>query len=214
MLRAFVNNLVFGNQDPQKLAAGVEEIVRKDIGAPSPLGYRIVDGAGGTATVGSVLVDIGRVLGGGKATPLLFLEFDLPGPRPGTLLVTLARQGVGAYCGTLLFLFRLSKVVGGEVGFEPHKSFGTPEFTGDADAAARLNGAKDLAKKTDRVLRSETDMGSVKVKAPRIFAVAPVDGGSVLTLGTLPRLTSMGMSATTDAKDILEVADLVDHALG
>jgi hypothetical protein len=209
-----VNNLVYGNQDPQKLAAGVEEVVRKDTGSSTPLTYRIVDAAGGSATVGSVLVDVGHALGGGEVTPLLVMELDLPGARPSTLRATLVRQGVGAYCGSLLYLFRLAKPVGGEVGFEAHKSFGTPKFTGDADAAAHLNGAKDLAKKADKVLRSEADMGSVKVKLPRTFSLAPADGGSMLVLGTLPRLTSMGMSATTDAKDVLEIADLVDRALG
>ena len=72
-----MNNLVYGNQDPQKLAAGVEEVVRKDTGSSTPLTYRIVDAAGGSATVGSVLVDVGRALGGGEVTPLLVMELDI-----------------------------------------------------------------------------------------------------------------------------------------
>lgn len=208
-----MNNLVYGNQQPDKLAAGVEEIVRKDTGSPAPLPYRMLDVAGGSATVGSVLVDIGHVLGSGQITPLLTVEIDLPGGRPGTLQAQLLRQGVGAYCGSLVYVFRLAKPVAGEVGFEDHKSFGTPRFTGDAATAGRLNGAKDLAKRADKVLRSEAEMGSVKVKAPRVFRLTPAEGGAVLVLGTLPRLTSMGMSATTDAKEILEIAAAVEAAL-
>ena len=208
-----MNNLVYGNQDPAKLAAGVEEIVRKDVGAPGPLPYRILDAATSSATVGSVLVDIGHALGSGTTTPLLTVELDLPGSIPGTLQAQLIRQGVGAYCGALVFAFRSAKPVAGEVGFEEHKSFGTPKFTGDPATAARLNGVKDLAKRTDKVLRSESDMGSVKVKVPRAFSLTATDGGSLLVLRSLPRLTSMGMGATTDAREVLEVAAAVESAL-
>jgi hypothetical protein len=209
-----LNNLVYGNQDAAKLAAGVEEVVRKDVGSAAPLTFRVLEGGSGSATVGSVLIDVSRAMRGTDVAPLLVIELDLPGALPGAVLAALLRQGVGAVTGSLLYVFRLSRTVGGEVGFEDHKSFGTPKFTGDAAAAARLNGAKDLAKRADKVLRSESEMGSVKVKSPRIFKVVPEGGGSVLLLGTLPRLTSMGMSATTDAKEIIEIAGLVDNALG
>lgn len=208
-----MNNLIFGNQQPDKISASVEEIVRKDTGSSTPVPYRMLDVTGGSATVGSVLVDIGHVLGSGQTTPLLALEFDLPGGRPATLQAQVLRQGVGGYCGSLVFVFRLAKPLAGEVGFEEHKSFGTPKFTGDAAAAARLNGVKDLAKRADKVLRGEAEMGSVKVKVPRVFRLTPAEGGSTLVLGTLPRLTSMGMSATTDAKEILEIAVAVEAAL-
>jgi hypothetical protein len=208
-----LNNLIFGNQQSDKIAASVEEIVRKDVGSPTPLVYRILDATGGSATVGSVLVDIGNLLGSGQTTPLLTVELDIPGGRPATLQAQVIRQGVGGHTGPLVFVFRLAKAAAGEVGFEEHKSFGTPKFTGDPATAARLNGVKDLAKRTDKVLRSEAEMGSVKVKAPRVFRLVPADGGSTLVLGTLPRLTSMGMSATTDAREILEIATAVEGAL-
>jgi hypothetical protein len=201
-----VNNLVYGNQQPEKLAAGVEEIVRKDLGSATPLPYRMVDVAGGKATVGSVLVDIGNAIGSGQVTPLLTVEIALAGAQPATLQAQLIRQGVGAYCGALVFVFGFAKPVTGEVGFEEHKSFGTPKFIGDPGLAARLNGVKDLAKRADKVLRSETDMGTIKVKVPRVFRLSASNGGSLLVLGTLPRLTSLNTSATTDAREILAIA--------
>ena len=73
--------------------------------------------------------------------------------------------------------------------------------------------SEDLAKRADKVLRTETEMGSIKVTTGRVFRLAPAEGGSVLVLGSLPRLTSMGMSATTDAKDVLELAAMVNAAL-
>lgn len=208
-----MNNLVYGNQQPDKLAAGVEEIVRKDLGSPTPLPYRVLDVADGKATVGSVLVDIGNAIGSGQVTPLLTVEIALAGTQPATLQAHLIRQGVGAYCGALTYVFGLSKPITGEVGFEEHKSFGTPKFTGDPGLAARLNGVKDLAKRTDKVLRSETDMGSIKVKVPRVFRLAPANGGALLVLGTLPRLTSLNTSATTDAREIMAIAAEVLGAL-
>ena len=208
-----MNNLVYGNQQPDKLAASVEEIVRKDTGAAGPLPYRLLEVASGSATVGSVLVDIGHVLGSGQTTPLLTVELDLPAPQPATLQAQLVRQGVGAYCGSLVYVFRLAKPVAGDVGFEEHKSFGTPKFTGDAGTAAQLNGAKDLAKRLDKVLRSESEMGSIKVRVPRVFRLAPAASGSVLVIGTLPRLTSMGMSATTDAHEVIDLAAIVEASI-
>ena len=63
------------------------------------------------------------------------------------------------------------------------------------------------------MLRSEAEMGSIKVKVARAFKLTPADGGSLLILGTLPRLTSMGMGATTDAREILDIAAAVAAAL-
>ncbi len=178
-----MNNLIYGNHDRAKLAAGVEEIVRKDVGSATALPYRLLDEATGAATVGSVLVDIGHALGSGATTPLLVVEFDLPGTIP-------ARRALGSTSP----LARRS-------------SPATPA------TAARLNGAKDLAKRADKVLRSEAEMGSIKVKVARAFKLTPADGGSLLILGTLPRLTSMGMGATTDAREILDIAAAVAAAL-
>ena len=208
-----MNNLIYGNQQPDKLAAGVEEIVRKDLGSPAPLPYRMLDVAGGKATVGSVLVDIGNVLGSGQLTPLLTVEIALAGSQPATLQAQLIRQGVGAYCGSLIFVFGFAKPVAGEVGFEQHKSFGTPKFTGEPGLAGRLNGVKDLAKRADKVLRSEAEMGTIKVKVPRVFHLSAANGGSLLVLGTLPRLTSLNTSATTDAREIMAIAAAVQEAI-
>ena len=207
-----MNNLIYGNQQPDKIAAGVEEIVRKDVGAAEPIVYRIAAGDATPASLVSVLTDIGNVLGSGSTTPLLNVELDLPGPRPASLTARMLRQGVGCYCGTLLFTVTLGRPIGAEVTIEDHKSFGSPRFLG-GEAAGRLNVVKDLAKRVDKVLRTEVEMGSIKVKAPRLFRVVPGENGALLVLGTLPRLTSMGMGATMDAREILEIAGAIEAAL-
>ena len=77
-----MNNLICGNQRPDKIAASVEEIVRNDVAAAGPIVYRIAGGDAAPASLASVLTDIGNVLGSGSTTPLLTVETDLPARAP------------------------------------------------------------------------------------------------------------------------------------
>jgi hypothetical protein len=208
-----VNNLIYGNQDPGKIGPAVEEKVRKDLGATVPIDYRVEDAGLGATNLASVLVDIGSVLGGGKTNLLFILVLPLPCAREATLRARVERQGIGAYVGSLLYSTTLSKPVASEISIEGHKSFGTPKFLGDATAAAKLNGARDLAKRVDKFARTEAEMGSIKVKSPRIFAIAPHEGGSLLVINTLPRMTSMGMGAEVDAREFVEIAAAIEASL-
>jgi hypothetical protein len=208
-----VNNLIFGNQDPAKIAASVEEKVRSSVGATTPIPYKVESTGTGPANAATVLVDIANVLGSGKTTPLLTLVFTIPGPHPTSLRARVDRQGIGGYVGSLLYSTSLAKPVGGEVTIEDHKTFGTPKFLGDPVAAAKLNATKDLAKRVDKLARTEADMGSIKVRVPRVFRVAPQVGGALLVLHTLPRMTSMGMGAEVDASEFLGIATAIDAAL-
>ena len=168
-----MNNLICGNQQPDKVAASVEEIVRRDVAAAGPIVYRIAGGDAAPASLASVLTDIGNVLGSGSTTPLLTVEMDLPGPRPASLSARMLRQGVGCYCGTLLFTLTLGRPIGGEVTIEDHMSFGSPKFLG-GEAAGRLNAAKDLAKRVDKVLRTEVEMGMGRRRMPARSSRLPV----------------------------------------
>ena len=208
-----MNNLIFGNQDPAKIGASVEEKVRSSVASKVPIPFETeVQGLGKT-NVGSVLFDMGNVLGGGRPNRLVGFNFTLPAPWPATLHVWVERQGVGAYTGPLLYSASLPKPIPGEVTIEPHKSFGAPKFIGDAATAAKLNAVKDLAKRVDKLLRTESAMGSITVKAPRTFKLAPDGGAAVLVLGTLPRMTSMGTSAEVDANEFLAIATEIAAAL-
>jgi hypothetical protein len=208
-----VNNLIFGNQDPQKIGGAIEEKVRGSVGATAPVPFEIEEGGLGKANVASVLSDIGSALSGGRTSQLFGYKFTLPAPWPTSLHVWVERQGVGAYTGPLLYSATFGKPVASEITIAGHKSFGTPKFLGDPTVAGKLNAAKDLAKRVDKLLRSETEMGAITVKAPRTFKLAPEAGGSVLVLGTLPRMTSMGMSAEVDAGEFLAIAAAIEAAL-
>jgi len=208
-----VNNLIFGNQDPAKIGASIEEKVRSSVGSAVPVPFELEEGGLGKTNVATVLVDIGNVLNGTRTSRLFGYKFTLPAPVPASLHVWVERQGVGAYTGPLLYSATLAKPIAGKVDIEPHKSFGTPKFIGDPGAAAKLNAVPDLAKRVDKLLRSQTEMGAITVKAPRTFTLAPEAGGSVLVLGTLPRMTSMGMSAEVDAGEFLAIAQAIEAAL-
>jgi hypothetical protein len=208
-----VNNLIFGNQDPQKIGVSIEEKVRSSVAATAPVPFELEEGGLGKANVATVLFDVGNVLSGGRTSQLFGYKFTLPAPWPASLHVWVERQGVGAYTGPLLYSATLAKSIAGEVTIEDHKSFGAPKFLGDPAAAGKLNAAKDLAKRVDKLIRTQTEMGAITVKVPRTFKLAPEAGGSVLILGTLPRMTSMGMGAEVDAGEFLAIAAAIEAAL-
>jgi hypothetical protein len=208
-----VNNLIFGNQDPAKIGASIEEKVRSSVGSATPVPFEVEEGWLGKTSVATVLIDIGNALNGTRTSRLFGYLFTLPAPVPATLHVWVERQGVGAYTGPLLYSATLAKPIAGQVSIEGHKSFGTPKFLGDPTVAARLNAMPDLAKRVDKLIRTETAMGGITVKVPRTFAIAPENGGTVLILGTLPRMTSMGMGAEVDAGEFLALAAVIDSCL-
>ena len=76
-----MNNLIYGNQDPGKIGPAVEEKLRKDLGATVPIDYRVEDAGLGATNLGTVLTDIGNVLGGGRTSLLFTLVLPLPGAR-------------------------------------------------------------------------------------------------------------------------------------
>ena len=208
-----MNNLLYANQQAEKIGPQVEEKVRKETGSTSPVAYTIESGEAGSTTVGLVLGDVARGLFGGKTNTLFTLVFNIATPRAAQLRATVIRQGVGAYVGSLLYSTTLSKTVKSEVSLEPPKTFGSPKFIGDADAITKLNAKDDIAKRVGKFARTKTEMGSITVEMARLFKIVPQDSGSLLIVNTLPRMTSMGMDAAIDAKEFFEIAAMIEAAL-
>ena len=207
-----MNNLAYNSQDAASVGPKVEEKVREELGASAPLSYQVETGEAATATIGSVLGDIGGALMGGAENVLFRLNFDLPQPRPAHLHVNVNRQGIGSYVGMLVYSAQLSKPVGGEVTLEEPKLFGKSKFTGDA-ASAKLNANGDLIKRANTFARTESQSGGLTLKIKRSFRLLPQEGGSMLIIGTLPRPLKMGFSATVDAKDFFDIAEMIEKAL-
>ena len=207
-----MNNLAYTSQDPEKIVPKIEEILRKDLGVDAPISSRISDAAAGKASVGSMLHDAGVALFGGREALLFTVVFEIPSPRPVQLTVQVDRQGVGCHVGTIVFSTRLAKPAPGEVALEAPKTFGSSKFQGEAATAAKLNSSKDLLKRADKFSRTKSDVGG-GIKMDRFFKVGPLESGSILVVGTLPRATGMGTGATTDAKEFMDLAKLIEDLL-
>ena len=207
-----MNNLAYNSQDAAYVGPKVEEKVREELGANAPLAYQVEAGDAATATLGSVLGDIGSALVGRTDNMLFRLNFDLPQPRPAQLQINVNRQGVGSYVGMLVYSAQLSKPIGGEVTLEDPKLFGKSKFTGDA-TSAKLNANGDLIKRANSFVRTESQSGGLTLKIKRSFRLLPHESGSLLVIGTLPRPIKMGLSATVDAKDFFDIAEMIEKAL-
>lgn len=208
-----MNNLAYTSQDAAYVGAQVEEKVREEVGANAPVAFQVETGEAETATVGSFLKDIGAGLLGGKDETLFRLNFELMQRRPATLQVSMNRQGVGSHAGLLMYSTKIAKPISAEIALEDPKFFGKSKFAGDATAAAKLNGNGDLIKRANDLARVESQSGGLALKIKRCCKVIPHEGGSMLVIGTLPRPTKMGFGAAIDAKDFLDIADMVEASL-
>jgi hypothetical protein len=208
-----MNNLAYGNQQPEKVGAQVEEKLRKEIGATTPVPYAVEAGTAGATSAATVLGDVTKGLFGGRPDLLFTLVFDLSAPRPAQLRATVDRQGVGCHVSALLYSAKLSKPVKGEAALDAPKLFGGSKFSGDAEAAGKLNAKGDLLKRLGKLVRAEAEIGGLTIHGERLAQVAPVEGGSLVLIGTLPRATAMGMDATLDAKEFFDVLGMIEAAL-
>jgi hypothetical protein len=207
-----MNNFAYSSHKAEEIGPKVEEIVRGDVGAQAPLPYQIEGGDAGSMTAGKFLGDIASGLFGGKSDVLFNQHFDFTQPRPAHLQATVNRQGLGAYVGLLLFSTYLQKPVGGEIWLEDPKMFGKSKFKGDP-AAERLNGNGDLVKLANNFARTEAHSGALKLTIKRFCKIMPQPQGTLLVVGTLPRQIKMGFSATTDAQDFFNLAQMIEASL-
>ena len=208
-----MNNLAYGTQQQDKVVSQVEEKLRKEVGATSPIACQVQSGGAASTSVGTVLGDVARGLFGGRPDALFTIVFDISTPRLAQLQASVDRQGVGCHVGTLLYSAKLSKPVKGEVTLEGPKMFGASKFAGDAETAAKLNAKGDLLKRLGKLARNEAEIGGLTLKLERMVKVAPQDGGALVVLSTLPRPTSMGMDATLDAKEFIDLVEMIEKAL-
>jgi len=208
-----MNNLAYNSQDAAVVGPKVEEKVREEIGAGSPVVYTVEQGNAGPSTVGAFLHNIGTQLVGGAEETLFHLHFDLQQPRCAHLQVSLNRQGVGCHVGLLLYSAPLARPVSGEIYLEDPKMLGKSKFIGDATACAKLNANGDLLKHVNDLARTESQAGGQTIKIKRYCRIVPEGNGSSLVLATLSRPTKMGFGATIDAQAFFEIANAIEKTL-
>jgi len=198
--------LAFNGQKPDVVAPKIEDSLRTELGATAALGYSIESGDVAPTTAGTVLKEgLGLLLGGRKESILFTVHFSLPAPRPLTLAVHVARQGIGSHVSGLLYSASLSKQAPGEVTLDDKG-----KFQGEASLAAKLNGDKALVKRCVAFSRTAANLGGVDVTVPRFFKLAPEGNGSALVVGTLPKVGMLGFKVTLDAKEFLELAPAIE----
>jgi hypothetical protein len=205
------------SQKAETVAPKIERRIRKEIGANAPLNYTIDYGTTHTASVGSLLGDVGAALAGVRRDmPFLFyLNFQLPQPRAANLRAGIARQGLGCIVGTLLYSTPLSKRIGGEVSLEtaPSKVWEMVKFVGDEAIAARLNADARLLKRIGWLTRPETQIGAMKIETRRLCKIVPMDDGALFIAAALPRPKWLGFSMTASAKEFFDTAAMIETVL-
>jgi hypothetical protein len=203
-----MTNLAFGSQKAEKIAPSVEELLRKETGAGGPIVYEIEDAGTADHSIKSLLKDLGTTAFGGDVTLLFKLHFHLTQPRAADLAVDVIRQGMGAYAGSLAYAAVLSRKVGSKVALGDGK-----QFSGDADAAAKLNASKDLLKKCNAFAMTSGGITGFEISIARRLEVQPREGGALLVAVTLPRSKMMGLSASMASKEFFELVNDLEAAL-
>jgi len=201
--------LAFNGQKPDIVAPKIEESLRTELATTAPVSFTIETGDATPTTAGSVMKEGLGLLFGGRAESILFtVHFSLPPPRPATLAVHVARQGIGSHVSGLLYFAALSKVASGEAMLDEKG-----KFQGDAALAAKLNGDKALLKRCVALSRTTANLGGVDVTVPRFFKLAPDGKGTALVVGTLPKVGMLGFKVTLDAKEFLDLSTAIEALL-
>lgn len=209
--------LYYLTQNPQKVASGIETLLRKDLSAPMPLPYQILPGDGAGTTPGSILGDLGKSLIPlpHKTSSLFRVHFMSNWPRPFEVQVTVLRKGVGALVGPFLYIVPLNRPIANPItlGKAKLRISSSEGFMGDAGTVARVNSHRDVIIQAHRQVVSSTTIGRTTLTIPGSLQIVPRGPGSVLILR---RLCKVGMfwGMTVGARDLLTFLPALEASLG
>jgi hypothetical protein len=199
-----MNVLAYQTQDPEKVAGYLIEKLHEELGGAVPIEHWREG-----VSAKSLLAGVGRALLGGNADCMYVLTFDVEAARRFQLRCNVNRQGIGCHVGTLTYATRLGKHVDGDVMLTERGA----QFAGDPTAAAKLNAHKDLCKRLDALARTRGNLGGFDVTIPRHAVIHSQPEGALFTLATLGRSHAMGFKMAIDAKELLDLAALLEAAL-
>lgn len=207
-----VNNLAYGNQDTASVSGKLAEIVKEETGTDPQ--YIVRDeGASPTTAKTVVLEGLDLLFGGKKATNLFTVDFDLGAPRPMTINVPVARQGVGCHAGPMLFTTPIRGSITQEITLKPGKFLSGPKFEGDP-ASAKLTANGDLMKKVKDFQRTKANIGGVDIEIPPSFRIVPdADQGALLVVTNMPKMLKMGFAVTLEIKQFADIAAAIESSL-
>jgi hypothetical protein len=209
---AAVGTFVYFTQIMTDLAPPIEEVVRRDVGAATPLPYAFADGPELASRSEKTQSGWRRRLGLGW-TPVGTIRFDLPWRSGASLSVRLVQFGLATYVGSLRYAIELDRAPDSTVTFERDKRRGGPTFVGGT-AATRLNASPDLPKRVAAILREEFMSGTLWVRGDGCgLILTKGDSGSTLDLWTYGRNNFIGTNATSEAGKVLEIAGVIQDAI-
>lgn len=204
-----MNVLAYSTQDPEKVAASLEEKVREELGANTSIEHWNEQAAGAGVSVGNFLAGAARGLFGGKEDLMYALTLDVEAQRRFQLRANVNRQGIGCHVGALLYATRFGKHVDADVVLDAKK----PIFAGNPQASAKLNAQKDLMKRLDHLARTSGNVGGMELTIPRHCVVHSQPQGALFTIATLGRSHAMGFKMAIDAKEFVDLANMIEAAL-
>jgi hypothetical protein len=203
-----MNNGAYMGHDGQTIAPKVQELLTKDLGAAGSVSFTIESVGAEGITAKSILKDMGTTFFGGKSQLLFTIHFDVNQSRPMQLDAHMIRQGVGCGLGSLAYATTVGKRVAGPVSLGDDG-----KFTGDAEAAGKLNARRDLLKKCDAFAVKEGGLAGLEFKIDRILKIIPRENSAQVVAVTMPVSKSMGFSASLRAKEFLEMVALLESTL-
>lgn len=203
------------SQKPEYIGPRVEQLVRQELGAPTPIPYQILPGTSQGATPGSLFSEWAHAQVGMtyKTSALFHMHFALAAPRPYELQISILRQGMGALVGKCAFAVPLSKRVPGAVSLRQSGPLSVQQsFSGEPAMAARLNNNRDLLFRARRVAISTSRIGRIKLSIPHYLQVQPSRAGSLLVVH---RLAQPGFlfGAKLGIKDLLDFVPMLEYYL-
>lgn len=206
--------LLYASTNPERIANGVEALLRKEIGSPAPLPYQIFTAQGQNATAKSVLADFGRSLASIKQNSVILftIQFNLYLPRPFTVQISVTRYGLGAIVSKFAYTVPLNKRIPGAVQLSPTRFGGGKGYIGDPTVAAWLNNNGPVTVQSHRLAVSKSKIGRYTLTIQQRMEIVPSQSGSVLILHRLgvPGFLS---GVNIGARDLLNLVPQIEASL-
>ncbi len=206
-------SLSYLGQNPEKIAPRIEELVRKELGAPTPIPYQILPGTSGGATAGSLLSEWAhaQMRMTQQADALFYVHFSLAWPRPFELQISVIRQGLGALVGKCSFAVPMAKPVRGPLSLGQLKLMSARGFSGDPATSARLNANRDLLAKAYGLTVSTSTIGRTKLTISHYLQIQPARSGSLLVVNRLAK--ALLFSVDMGVKDVMAFVPMLEYYL-
>jgi hypothetical protein len=207
-------DLTFKSSDVEVVAPRIEQIVREDLGLSDPVVYTLSDVVAPQSRSRGLLAFAKAATTGSKVSPLMTLALELPGPRKGLLRANVGQLQRASFMGALSFVIPIGKPLSGEVSLGKRGLLAVPEFMGGPEAEI-LNKVPGLAKRVDGALVAKAAIGMTIQITPE-FRLFTTPEGSLLLVRTLPVITAIRLTTvrgTTNAREILAIADAIEAAL-